>query len=229
MINRRNYYRLLQVQPDAPFEVIRASYRALLKELKVHPDLGGDHWNAKVLNEAYSTLSDRNRRSAYDKKLYEKYTKKPFQESTDQRMPFITFFCPFCKRPLARQANPNERCATCRSPLKSFGEEELQQSCRRTIARRKKSGKINYFTTWPQKGQPAEIIDISPEGMRFRCGEKLNSKSVIKISGPSLKAIAEVKHSYKIFLKGKIIYTVGVHFCSVTFSNQSGVFYSAAA
>ena len=79
MINRRNYYRLLQVQPDAPFEVIRASYRALLKELRMHPDLGGDHWNAKFLNEAYSTLSDRDSRSAYDKKLYEKYTKKPFQ------------------------------------------------------------------------------------------------------------------------------------------------------
>ncbi|MCH7754716.1 J domain-containing protein [candidate division KSB1 bacterium] len=229
MINRRNYYRLLQVQPDAPFEVIRASYRALLKELKVHPDLGGDHWNAKVLNEAYSTLSDRYRRSAYDKKLYEKYTKKPFRESTDQRMSFVTFFCPFCKRLLACQANPNERCATCRSPLKSFDEEELQQSCRRTIARRKKSGKINYFTTWPQKGQPAEIIDISPAGMRFRCGEKLNSKSVIKISGSYLKAIAEVKHSYKLFFKGKTIYTVGVHFCSVTFSNQSGAFYSATA
>ncbi len=226
MINRRNYYRVMQVQPDAPFEVIRASYRTLLKELKVHPELGGDDRKAKVLNEAYATLSDRYRRSAYDKKLYEKYTKKPFQESTDQRMPFVTFFCPFCKRLLACQAYPNERCATCRSPLESFGEEELQQSWGRTIARRKKSGKINYFTNWPQKGQPAEIIDISPEGMRFRCGEKLKSKSVIKISGPSLKAIAEIKHSHKIFLKGRTLYTVGVHFCSVTFSNQSGAFYS---
>ncbi len=228
MINRRNYYRLLHVQPDAPFEVIRASYRTLLKELKVHPELGADDRNAKVLNEAYSTLSDRYRRSAYDKKLYEKYTKKPFQESTDQRMPFVTFFCPFCKRLLACQAYPNERCATCHSPLKSFGEEELQQSCRRTIARRKKSGKINYFTTWPQKGQPAEIIDISPAGMRFRCGEKLKSKSIIKISGSYLKAIAEVKHSYRLFLKGRTLYTVGVHFRSVTFSNQSGAFYSTA-
>ncbi len=226
MINRRNYYRLLQVQPDAPFEVIRASYRTLLKELKVHPELGGDDRNAKVLNEAYSTLSDSYRRSAYDKKLYEKYTKKPFRESTDQRVSFVTFFCPFCKRLLACQAYPNERCATCRSPLKSFDEEELQQSCRRTIARRKKSGKINYFTTWPQKGQPAEIIDISPAGMSFRCWEKLKSKSIIKISGPSVKAIGEVKHSYKIFLKGRTLYTVGVHFCSVTFSNQSGAFCS---
>ncbi len=229
MINRRNYYRVLQVQPDAPLEVIRASYRALLKELKLHPDLGGDHWKAKILNEAYATLSDPNRRSAYDKKLFEEYTKKPFAESGDQKKPFITFFCPFCKRPLARQANPNERCATCRSPLKSFGEEELKQSCRRSIARRKKSGKINYFATWPQKGKQAEIIDVSPEGMRFRSGEKLKARSVIKISGTYLKAIAEVKHSHKMFFQGKTRYTIGVHFCSVTFANPNGAFYSTTA
>lgn len=34
MMNRRNYYRILQVQPDAPPEIIRASYRTLMKELK---------------------------------------------------------------------------------------------------------------------------------------------------------------------------------------------------
>ena len=209
--------------------MIRASYRTLLKELKLHPDLGGDHWNAKVLNEAYSTLSDGTRRSIYDKKLFEKYTKKPFAESENHKKPFINFFCPFCKRPLAHRANPNERCATCRSPLKSFGEEELKQSCRRVISRRKKSGKINYFTTWPQKGLEAEIINISPEGMRFRCGERLKARSVIKISGPYFKAIAEIKHSHKILLKGKTIYSVGVHFCSVTFAKQNGAFYSTTA
>ena len=40
MENRRNYYRILQVQPDAPVEVIKASYRALMRELRLHPDLG---------------------------------------------------------------------------------------------------------------------------------------------------------------------------------------------
>ena len=44
--NRRNHYRMLFVQPDAPFEVIRANYRTLMGKLKLHPDLGGEHWNA---------------------------------------------------------------------------------------------------------------------------------------------------------------------------------------
>ena len=58
MKNRRNYYRVLQVQPDAPAEVIKASYRTLMQKLKHHPDLGGDQWNASIINQAYSVLSD---------------------------------------------------------------------------------------------------------------------------------------------------------------------------
>jgi curved DNA-binding protein CbpA len=43
MTNRRNHYRTLFVQPDASIEVIRANYRTLMRKLKLHPDLGGDH------------------------------------------------------------------------------------------------------------------------------------------------------------------------------------------
>lgn len=67
--NRRNYYRVLQVQPDAPLAVIRASYRALMSNLRQHPDLGGDHEAAVLLNEAYAVLSDPSRRRLYDHAL----------------------------------------------------------------------------------------------------------------------------------------------------------------
>ena len=69
MKNKRNYYRILQVQPDAPPEIIRASYLAIMKELKIHPDLGGENSDASLINEAYETLRDRAKRSEYDKKL----------------------------------------------------------------------------------------------------------------------------------------------------------------
>ena len=78
MKNRRNYYRVLQVQPDAPVEVIKASYKTLMRELRQHPDLSGDVWNAQVLNEAYETLSQADKRQIYDRQLFERYTKKPF-------------------------------------------------------------------------------------------------------------------------------------------------------
>lgn len=67
MKNRRNYYRLLHVGRDAPTAVIQASYRALMQRLKMHPDLGGDHAQAALINEAYATLSDPAKRAAYDR------------------------------------------------------------------------------------------------------------------------------------------------------------------
>ena len=228
MKNRRNYYRLLQVQPDAPFEVIRASYRALMRELKHHPDLGGDHWNAKVLNLAFETLGDNEKRARYDKELFKQYTKNPFSKDGPYKRPVITIYCPFCKRPMARKALPNESCPSCRNPLESEPEKP-EGSCRRIMTRVKKSGQIRYYTIWPQKGIEAEMIDVSQTGMRFRCHEKLKPNSIIKISSHSLKASAKVRNSYKIFSKGRIHYSVGVHFLAVTFKQERGSFYSAAA
>ena len=37
-----NYYQLLGVEPDAPLEDIRASYRQLMQGAGTHPDRGGD-------------------------------------------------------------------------------------------------------------------------------------------------------------------------------------------
>ena len=65
--NHRNYYRLLHVQPDAPLEVIKASYRVLMRSLKHHPDLGGDQWDAALINEAYEVLSVPEKRKTYDR------------------------------------------------------------------------------------------------------------------------------------------------------------------
>lgn len=67
--NRRNYYRVLHVQPEAPAEVIKASYRTLMTRLKVHPDLGGSHAQAAMINEAWAVLGDPERRAAYDRLL----------------------------------------------------------------------------------------------------------------------------------------------------------------
>ena len=67
--NRRNYYRVLHVQPEAPVEVIKASYRTLMTQLKVHPDLGGSHAQAAMINEAWAVLGDAERRAAYDRLL----------------------------------------------------------------------------------------------------------------------------------------------------------------
>ncbi|MBN4050553.1 DnaJ domain-containing protein [Gammaproteobacteria bacterium AH-315-M22] len=73
MKNRRNYYRLLRVQPDASLEIIKHSYRTLMQKLQHHPDLGGEEWNASNINIAYATLRDTKKRTAYDRKLFSQH------------------------------------------------------------------------------------------------------------------------------------------------------------
>lgn len=63
---RKDYYRILQVHGTAHPEVVRAAFRTLLRVLGGHPDLGGRDSDARALIEAYHTLSDPERRRAYD-------------------------------------------------------------------------------------------------------------------------------------------------------------------
>lgn len=224
---RRNYYRILQVQPDAPFEVIRASYRTLMKELQAHPDLGGEVGDAKKLNEAYEVLRDSQLRAEYDAGLYEFYTKKPLPKSNKNSL--IRVFCPFCKRPLARKAKPDETCFTCSCPLESRDGDELDRQCRRSEVRVKKSGKIRYYTHWPQKGEVAEVINVSPKGMRLIVRKTLAYDSIIKLSSPHLSAIASVKDCHRKVVRGVSCFSVGIEFKTIRFSDQVGSFVSASA
>ena len=76
MDNRRNFYRILRVQPDASQKVIQQSYRSLMQKLRMHPDLGGEQWDAGIVNQAYSTLRDPKKRAAYDVELLGRYNIK---------------------------------------------------------------------------------------------------------------------------------------------------------
>lgn len=73
MIERRNFYRILHVQPDASMAVIRENYRILVQRLKMRPDLRGANWNEELLDHAYDTLGDPVRRAVYDRELLKHY------------------------------------------------------------------------------------------------------------------------------------------------------------
>jgi curved DNA-binding protein CbpA len=59
-----DYYRVVQVHPEADFDVMQAAYRVLARRL--HPDLTGDDEAMKRLNEAWEVLQDPTRRRLYD-------------------------------------------------------------------------------------------------------------------------------------------------------------------
>ena len=69
MSKNKTYYEILEVNRTANGEVIHAAYRALMSTMKKHPDLGGDPEEAKVINAAYATLRDPDKRAYYDEGL----------------------------------------------------------------------------------------------------------------------------------------------------------------
>jgi hypothetical protein len=227
MKNRRNYYRLLQVQPDAPIEVIRASYRTLMRELKQHPDLGGSSSHAAMLNEAYRTLSHHTLRAEYDRKLFLRYTKQSLSTPAFGQPTHAKQLCPFCKAPLTRQAQPGQICSVCQSPLQSEGGMAVQD--RRALVRIKRNDRIYYWSKWPQEPQEAKMIDISPQGMRLLCGQQVKPGTVLKISGPGFKASAIVMDLCSEEVDGEKLYAVGVSFLGVAFERPRGSFLSTLA
>lgn len=60
-----DHYKVLQVDPEASVEVIRAAYRVLAGVN--HPDRGGSPDAMARLNLAWNALSDATRRAAYDR------------------------------------------------------------------------------------------------------------------------------------------------------------------
>ena len=88
-----DYYAVLQVHPDADFEVIEAAYRQLMK--KYHPDLAGDdarriaehHRRATAINQAYTVLRDAEQRLEYDRTRLRVGTRPPPPASTPPPAP----------------------------------------------------------------------------------------------------------------------------------------------
>jgi len=61
----KDYYQILGVSQNASPEEIKKAYYKLAH--KYHPDKGGDEKKFKEINEAYQTLSDREKRAQYDR------------------------------------------------------------------------------------------------------------------------------------------------------------------
>ena len=67
-------YEILQVHRKAEPEVIRAAYRALAR--KYHPDFGGDPARMVAITEAFATLGNPDRRTAYDAQAARNHTRR---------------------------------------------------------------------------------------------------------------------------------------------------------
>lgn len=222
MKNRLDYYQVLHVQPDAPREIIRSSYRTMMQRMRMHPDLGGDDKKAAILNEAYATLTDPDNRSAYDKSR--QTPEIPNVQGTTaaalrrQSLPLPR--CAFCGA-TSEGGREDPSCGSCHSPLFMAEQSLIEDSDRRASARLVNDHPMIFCTHWPQsEPYSSRAVDVSLSGMKFGSHSSLNLGQVIKIDSRILKSVARVVRSQP----QRIGWEVGVHFISLCFMQSRGSF-----
>lgn len=227
-VNRRNYYRLLHVQADAPAEVIKAAYRALIA--LHHPDKGGTHETAAMLNEAYAVLSDESRRSAYDAKRATKLH-RPAADSARPSAPpndganVARRGCPMCRAPLPAVIHAETRCARCQSPLAPIqrANSSAAGSERRALRRITKSDWGLLHLAWPSEAIDVRMRDMSLDGISLYCGAAVTIGRTVRIVGENFDVVADVVSCRRV----SNVFTV--HARLVTAAFKSGGFVSAHA
>jgi curved DNA-binding protein CbpA len=231
--NRRNYYRLLHVQPDAPTEIIKSSYRTLMQSLRMHPDLGGDHWNASLLNEAYAVLSDADKRAAYDAGRDALPRSDDSANSTgaadatasNRARRGSTAFCPFCHADIDGRIESDSNCNRCTSPLVRAETFSRRADWLRTVERVPKAVDLRIWTDWPQDPEPASLLDLSLTGLRFSFSRGLPVGSFIKLDCELFTSVARVVRCQADGQRWQL----GAEFYTLRFLRSRGGFVSAEA
>ncbi|MEE9494503.1 MAG: DnaJ domain-containing protein [Gammaproteobacteria bacterium] len=224
---KRNYYQILQVQPDAPDAIIRASYRAHMQTLGMHPDLGGDAEQAALLNIAYQTLINPDKRREYDRALLAEELSQRTEQRNKPQPVTATTCCPFCHHSCQSQiASQESLCTRCRSPLyaaRQMQPDELQS--KRAISRISKNTPVMFYTEWPQPQPHQGIIrDISPHGLQVYAAIDVSLSSKLKLVNQKFQGIAEcVSCQQDETTDG---YRLGLIFVTLAYQQQTGNFLS---
>lgn len=233
--NRRNYYRVLHVQPEAPLEVIKSSYRTLMAKLGLHPDLGGDHNQAALINEAFAVLSDPTRRALYDHehlprrlraaKPAEAAAPPPAERPAHQAR---AGGCPLCRAELPARIEPATRCTTCGSPLAPAPQTAPggpETGDRRATLRRDKSHAATLHVGWPSPGVAVRWRDLSLTGLSVYAPEPVALRQPIRVADLALEAVGLVVSCRS---SGRV-YSVHAKIVTLIFLQSAGTFVSARA
>lgn len=205
-----DHYRALYVQPDAPPEVIKAAWRALMSARRVHPDLGGDHDEAVRLNTAYEVLGDPARRAAYDDRLRRGSASgradDAFRPGADPppRPPAADTRparrCLFCGQPHTAPLRRDSRCGRCDSPLTPLPERAPQgprqddDQGRRRDPRFARDTVVELWLPGEAQARAARLLDLSFSGLQLQTADALSQGRVARVSAPWFDAVFTVVH-----------------------------------
>lgn len=237
-MNRRNYYRVLHVQPDAPAEVVRAAYRALMA--RHHPDQGGDHHQAVLLNEAWAVLGDPTRRAAYDEKRARAGHKPragaearasaapppppPPRHDPPAASQSTVRSCPFCGG-----GNPPSElaCLRCAAPLtrvRPTATPGASGDDRRRLPRVSRADWGTMKLQWQAEPIDIRLRNLSLEGVSFFSGAPLVPRARVRVTAAAFDAIVDVIRCER---SGNIYVAQGA-FVTVRFAGKGGFVYTTA-
>lgn len=183
---RRNHYRVLCLQPEAPAELVRGAYLALVARVRSQPDRGGRAERLARLDAAFAVLSDPAKRAAYDRTL------ERGGVVVDEPA------CPFCGHAAPLQLQRDTRCAACDAPL--FPAPDPARHGGSEAAGRRRGERFERPMTvgigLPGADEvPARLRDLSLGGLSFHFDRRLPAGSVLRVRAPGFDALAEVAAS----------------------------------
>jgi hypothetical protein len=243
MSDRRNFYQILHVQPDAPMEIVHTSYRAVMHVLRMHPDLGGDHEKAALINEAFATLSNPEKRAEYDRTLLNEGGEKKrepkalpgdapaklLNSSTTMSKEITWRSCAFCRRPYAAVSAdaPDATCEYCQSPLFQATRHEGLTTTRRALDRVPRRMRVLCAeASRPDFLMEMTTVDVSVDGMRLSSPYRLLPGQRLRLQCSFCHAVGVVTYVAAESLHQSDRWHVGVQFLTLKVTQARGVFLS---
>jgi hypothetical protein len=217
-----DFYRVLHVQPDAPAAIIHASYRTLLQRAVGNSD------ETALLDLAYATLGDPQRRTAYDRDRAAALGDAPLHDTVDPAGAPGTRNCLFCGAPhgLQRVIERDDECGHCASPLFAAERHRFEYSGQRMLNRIPKKHGVDLWVTWPQAAPiRGSMRDLSLNGMQFVSAVRLQPNQVVRIDCSELRALGRIAHIERDRETGA--FKAGVEFLTLRFRQVRGSFVSA--
>ena len=212
-----DYYRILQVQPDASAPIIHASYRTLVRRA-----LGTSRGSEEIaqLDAAYAVLGDPQRREIYDR---ERAGRVAQEDASLQHA--LASRCLFCGAPhaLARAIEHDDQCARCASPLYPAERQRLEHSSQRTLKRIPRQVPISVWVMWPQDApMPGQMRNLSLDGMAFTSNVLFKLNQIVRIDCTELHALGRIAHAQPA-TSGAYRFSAGVEFLTLRL-RQAGSF-----
>lgn len=211
-----DYYRILQIQPDAPAPLIHTSYQTLVRRaLRESP--GGDE--IARLEAAYAVLSDPQRRAAYDLERAGRTVVLPTAEAGK---------CLFCgaEHGVEGELKRDDECRRCASPLCPAERHRLEYSGQRILGRIQVRHAISIWTRWDQDTPIAgEMRNVSLNGLAFTSPVLFEVNQIVRIDSTELRALGRIAHAEQA-TSGAHPFSAGLEFLTLRLPEGGGTFYS---